>query len=112
STGLTGEYRLYVDEPNDSDSKFYDNLEDFEESDVAISVEEYKRPTFEVLIKPFTGTFKLNDSIKVLGNAAAFNGSNISKAKVSYIVKREVNFPRWYYWRFEHSYSTSAEIAH
>jgi len=112
ATGLTGEYRLYADEPNDSDTKFYDNLENFEESDVAISVEEYKRPAFEVSIKPFTGTFKLNDSIRVVGDAIAYSGSKISKAKVSYVIKREVTYPRWYYWRFNNNYSTPAEIAH
>ncbi|APX99461.1 alpha-2-macroglobulin family protein [Lacinutrix venerupis] len=64
-----------------------------------ISVEEYKRPKFETNFKPITETIKVNDSVKVIGEALAFAGSTISNAKVVYRVKRNVQFPRWYYWR-------------
>jgi TonB-dependent SusC/RagA subfamily outer membrane receptor len=111
NAGLTGEYTLYVDEDSEGDSRFYDNLTDFEYSQTTISVEEYKRPTFEVSIKPVTGTFKLNDTITVTGNATAYNGSKISKAKVAYTVKREVRYPRWYYWEFDNNHSEAEEIS-
>ena len=64
-----------------------------------IQVEEYKRPKFETNFKPITETIKVNDSVKVTGEALAFAGSKISDAKVVYRVKRNVQYPRWYYWR-------------
>jgi len=63
------------------------------------SVEEYKRPKFKPEFQPITETFKVNDSITVNGTAVAFAGSNITDAKVVYRVKRNVQFPSWYYWR-------------
>ncbi|NJN34841.1 MAG: hypothetical protein HC817_11895 [Saprospiraceae bacterium] len=63
------------------------------------SVEEYKRPKFEVKIAPLEGTFVLNQNVTVKGNAKAFAGSNIDGAKVSYRVVREVRFPYWS-WRW------------
>ena len=64
-----------------------------------ISVEEYKRPKFKPEFQPITETFKVNDSITVNGIAVAFAGSNITDAKVVYRVKRQVQYPIWYYWR-------------
>jgi len=110
-SGLTGEYTMYVDEDPGADSRFYDDLTDFEYSQTTISVEEYKRPTFEVSIKPVTGTFKLNDTIAVTGIATAYSGSKISKARVAYTVKRAVRYPRWYYWEFDDDYSQPEEIS-
>jgi hypothetical protein len=110
--GITGEYRITVDEDSEEDSKFYDDLGDFQYSEISISVEEYKRPTFEVTLKPLTGTLKLNDTINVTGDATAYSGSKISKAKVSYTVQRVVTFPRWYHWRYNNDYSQSEKVAH
>ncbi|MGC3944786.1 MAG: carboxypeptidase-like regulatory domain-containing protein [Chryseolinea sp.] len=109
ASGLTGDYTIYADEDSEDDSRFYDNIDDFEYSETTISVEEYKRPTFEVTIKPLTGTLKLNDTIKVVGNAIAYSGSKISKAKVAYTVKRNVRYPHWY-WEFENHDSGDNEI--
>ncbi|MDC1504875.1 MG2 domain-containing protein [Winogradskyella sp.] len=63
------------------------------------SVEEYKRPKFKLEFQPVTDTHKVNDSITVNGTAVAFAGSNITNAKVVYHVKRQVQYPSWYYWR-------------
>jgi uncharacterized protein YfaS (alpha-2-macroglobulin family) len=63
------------------------------------SVEEYKRPKFKPEFQPITETYKINDSITVKGTAIAFAGSNITNAKVVYRVKRQVQYPGWYYWR-------------
>jgi TonB-dependent SusC/RagA subfamily outer membrane receptor len=110
ASGITGDYSLYVDEPTNSDSKFFEDLDDYDYDEVEFSVEEYKRPTFEVAIKPATGTFKLNDTIRVTGNATAYSGSKISKAKVSYTVKREVSYPRWYYWSYANRNSGATDV--
>ncbi len=63
------------------------------------SVEEYKRPKFKPEFQPIAETYKVNDSITVKGTALAFAGSNITDAKVVYRVKRQVQYPDWYYWR-------------
>ncbi|WP_422105774.1 alpha-2-macroglobulin family protein [Winogradskyella sp.] len=62
-------------------------------------VEEYKRPKFKSEFQPITETYKVNDSIIVKGTAVAFAGSNITDAKVVYRVKRQVQYPGWWYWR-------------
>jgi hypothetical protein len=68
------------------------------------SVEEYKRPKFEVEFKPVTGNYKLEQLVKVTGFAKAYAGSNIDGAKVSYRVTRSVYYPyRWYYWDYWYS---------
>lgn len=64
------------------------------------SVEEYKRPTFEVVFEPVKGTFKLNDKVKVKGKAATYAGSNLDNADVQYRVTRNTNFPQWGYYRW------------
>jgi TonB-dependent SusC/RagA subfamily outer membrane receptor len=110
AAGLTGEYSLYADEDFEDDSQFYENLEDFDYDETTVSVEEYKRPTFEVSMQPLTGTFGLNDTLRITGNAVAYSGSKIAKAKVVYTVKREMRYPGWYYWRSSNPYSPAAEI--
>lgn len=65
---------------------------------MSFSVEEYKRPKFEVEIKKPEGTYKINDSIIVVGNAKGFAGNNIDGAKVSYRVVRRVQYPIWWGW--------------
>lgn len=57
---------------------------------IAIQVEEYKRPTFEVLFEKPNKHYKLNDSIKVAGKASSFSGYSVSNAKVNYKVFRNL----------------------
>jgi len=83
--GLTGNYAIELICGNTGYTNF--------------SVEEYKRPKFKPEFQPITETYKVNDSITVKGIAVAFAGSNITDAKVVYRVKRNVQFPSWYYWR-------------
>ena len=64
------------------------------------SVEEYKRPKFEVVMDPLAGSPALNDTVVVSGKAMAFAGSAIDGAEVTYRVVREVRFPWWPWWRF------------
>ncbi len=58
-----------------------------------ISVEEYKRPTFEVSFDPVEGNYRLNDSLTLTGKAVAYAGNNIDGAAVKYRVVRSVRFP-------------------
>ncbi len=95
SDGLTGSYTLVMD----CGIKGY----------TYFSVEEYKRPKFKPEFKPITETFKVNDSITVKGIAKAFAGSNITDAKVVYRVKRQVQYPSWWYWRRPGYYNAEAQ---
>lgn len=65
---------------------------------VYFSVEEYKRPKFEVSFKPVKGSYRLNENIKVEGLAKAYSGANIDGAEVKYRVVRNTSFPYWWYW--------------
>ena len=63
----------------------------------SISVEEYKRPTFEVIIDSTKESPSLGDMIRVKGSAIGFAGNGISSGKVSYSVERYFSMP-WYRW--------------
>jgi len=65
---------------------------------VTISVEEYKRPKFEVVFNPIEGSYKLNEQVNITGTAKAYSGSNIDNAQVKYRVVRYTHFPWRYGW--------------
>ncbi len=76
------------------------------------SVEEYKRPKFEVLLDTLKGNHHFGDEIKVSGKASAFSGADIDQGKVTYRVFRQAySFDPFY--RTPHGYrnSDSEEIA-
>ncbi len=64
-----------------------------ESGSASVSVEEYKRPKFEVEFNPVEGSFKLNEKITVIGNAKAYAGNTIDNAHVKYRVERGMVFP-------------------
>ncbi len=94
SGGLMGQMRI---ENSDGSGQVY------------FSVEEYKRPKFEVGFNPVTGSFKLNDRIQAEGFALAYSGANIDGASVAYRVVRVANFPFWWWCRWG-TYPSSPEI--
>ncbi|MCT4582685.1 MAG: MG2 domain-containing protein [Flavobacteriales bacterium] len=65
-----------------------------------IQVEEYKRPKFEVNFDPIKGSYKLNQTIEVVGNAKAFAGYFLDGATVKYRVVRAARFPYWCWYRW------------
>jgi uncharacterized protein YfaS (alpha-2-macroglobulin family) len=77
-----------------------------------ISVEEYKRPKFEVQLNPIKGSFQLKENIPVEGIAKSYSGANIDNSIVKYRVKRETIFPRWYSYFYGPINSESQEIEH
>jgi TonB-dependent SusC/RagA subfamily outer membrane receptor len=108
ATGLTGEYNISAEEDYEEDSKFYDEeIEDFEWNELYFSVEEYKRPTFELDFDPMNELARLLDSVTVSGDAKAFTGAPISGARVTYKVTRAVRYPGWYYWSNAGRYQNS-----
>jgi uncharacterized protein YfaS (alpha-2-macroglobulin family) len=75
------------------------------------SVEEYKRPQFEVKMNKVKGTYKLNDNVQVTGNAKSYAGHNIDGAQVKYRVTRTARFPYWgYWWGYYRPTSAAMEI--
>ncbi len=76
------------------------------------SVEEYKRPKFEVDFNPVKGTFRLNDTISTEGFGRAYSGANIDDASVRYRVVRTARFPYWWWCRWGWGgYPTTPEMA-
>ncbi len=73
------------------------------------SVEDYKRPKFEVTFDKVKDEFKLGDSIKMVGKATSYSGANVDQASVQYRVVRKARFPYWWFcWRG--FYPTSPEV--
>lgn len=63
--------------------------------ETSFRVEEYKRPKFQVTLPAPSGTYRLNDRVTVTGSAQAFAGNAIGGAKLTYTVKRKINYPIW-----------------
>jgi uncharacterized protein YfaS (alpha-2-macroglobulin family) len=57
------------------------------------SVEEYKRPTFEITFDLLEGSYRLNDTIPVTGTVSGYAGNNLNNASVKYRVVRRTHFP-------------------
>jgi len=51
-----------------------------------------------VEVKKPEGTYRINDFIKVTGNAKAYAGNSIDGAEVKYRVVRKVQYPIWWGW--------------
>jgi uncharacterized protein YfaS (alpha-2-macroglobulin family) len=95
TSGLTGQMRI----SNESGTVYF-------------SVEEYKRPKFEVQPIPVKGAYRLNDSVEVKGNATMFAGSPVDGAQVKYRIQRTARFPWWWYcYRGYYPTSAAVEIA-
>ena len=62
-------------------------------------VEEYKRPTYEVLFDEVKTSYKAGDTLAVTGQARSYAGVGVQGAKVKYTVKRRVA-----YWWLSYSY--------
>lgn len=63
----------------------------------SIRVEEYKRPTFEVKVKPIKESFKLEQTVSLTAEAKTFSGAVVDGADVRYRVVRKLR-ERWYWW--------------
>lgn len=83
SSGLTGQFHI---EEKDGSEYF--------------SVEEYKRPKFEVTMDPVKGSYKLGQEVRVTGKAKSYAGAAIDNAKVVYRITRSSYFSPWCYWRW------------
>ncbi|MCX6244602.1 MAG: MG2 domain-containing protein [Bacteroidetes bacterium] len=78
----------------------------------SISVEEYKRPTFEIAFEPVEGNYRLNDTITMTGKAVAYAGNSLDGASVKYRVVRAARFPFREWWWYFTPPSSETEILH
>lgn len=63
-----------------------------------IRVEEYKRPSFEVLMDTFTKMYTLNENVDVTGSVKNYAGNAVDGAEVRYKVVRGTRFIDWGWW--------------
>lgn len=59
---------------------------------ISISVEEYKRPTFQVEFADYQETYRAGDTVYAQGKALTYAGVPVQGAKVRYTVRRKVAF--------------------
>jgi hypothetical protein len=62
------------------------------------SVEEYKRPKFQVELPAPAEAAKLDAPVELTGKATAYTGAAIGGAKVRWRVERDVQCPYWCWW--------------
>ncbi|MFH0727334.1 MAG: alpha-2-macroglobulin family protein [Pseudomonadota bacterium] len=80
-----------------------------------VSVEEYKRPKFQVELAVPKEAAMLNGEVVLTGKATAYTGAAIGGAKVKWRIMRQVRFPPWCWWSqgyFGGGRSESQAIAH
>ena len=79
-----------------------------------ISIEEYKRPTFEVKLDTLEGSYSLDQEVTMTGKALSYSGAAVIDGQVNYRVVREVQYPIWFwgwgYYRMPPTQSSSKEI--
>jgi hypothetical protein len=88
-------------------------VDENEAAQAFISVEEYKRPKFQVDFEKEKGIYRLYDTIVATGQVKAFAGNLVGNASVKYRVVRQTRFP--YPWLFKGIWPTrmeEQEIAH
>ena len=99
SQGLTGQFQLQIKKESKRLNSHY------------FSVEEYKRPTFEITLDQPTEEFKIGQNVSVDGHVKAYAGYGIDGATVKYHVVRKASFPWWRWWWWQPT-GKSQEIAH
>lgn len=105
---LTGQFNIRIKKPNnyEVDTKYYNEEEDehafWDNVDFNayqtfnFLVEEYKRPTFEITFDEIKENYTIGDSVIVKGNAKSLAGSNLTNAKVSYSISKNVQLKKGY----------------
>ncbi|MBL9151973.1 MAG: hypothetical protein JNK37_05800 [Verrucomicrobiales bacterium] len=65
---------------------------------VSVSMEEYKRPKFQVTLEPPAVSPKLGEAVSLKGRADSYAGAPIDGAAVRWRVTREARWPGWLRW--------------
>lgn len=80
ASGLTGQYHIEIEQI----SSYF-------------SVEEYKRPTFEITFDTISSTYKFGENVKIKGYAKNFSGISLQNTEVEYTIQRGT-FSFWRPW--------------
>lgn len=75
----------------------------------SVSVEEYKRPEFEVNLKDNTKAVSYDKAFTVEGNAKYYYGNAVPNAKVKYSIEKQYFIP-WFCWYFPQRESRQENI--
>ncbi len=98
---------------NKLNGEFEIDVQDYQNSSISFSVEEYKRPKFYTEFEKVKGSYRMNDTVQIAGFAKAYAGNNIVGAKVSYRVTRVARFLYpWMFWRKGFAQTNPLEITH
>ena len=65
-----------------------------------VTVEEYKRPKFQVTLNAPKIAARLGGEVQLEGRAMAYTGAAVGGARIRYHVVRQVRYPDWWYWCF------------
>lgn len=82
SSGLTGRFTIRTDYGNRAMTYF--------------SVEEYKRPTYDVTFEAFNDSYAAGDTVMLKGTAKSYSGVPVENAQVVYTVTRRPSFWWWF----------------
>lgn len=77
----------------------------------SFKVEEYKRPTFEVIIDTLKESLKIGDEVTVNGSIQAFSGAGVGNADIEYNIVRTTRFPYFHWQRSSYLHSQAETIA-
>lgn len=64
-----------------------------ESGSISFSVEEYKRPTFEVTFNPLEGNYRLDEPLAAIGKATSYAGNPIVNGYVNFRISRTERYP-------------------
>ncbi|MCB1203468.1 MAG: hypothetical protein KDN18_04350, partial [Verrucomicrobiae bacterium] len=73
-------------------------IEEGAHGSVSISMEEYKRPKFQVSLNAPSDSPKLGEAVSLKGRADSYAGAPIDGAEVRWRVTREARWPGWLRW--------------
>lgn len=90
---LTGRFSIEVEAAEEDNEQSEAEEYEINNQEVFFSVEEYKRPTFEVGIEPVAENVRINSEAIIKGTVKSFSGGSITDATIQYTVKR-VRFSR------------------
>lgn len=92
---------------------YFQLTDQYNRNPISFSVEEYKRPKFHIDFAKVKETYKVGDTVSVVGSAKAYAGNHIEGAQVKYRVIRQPRFIyHWLFWRGWQPQGEQLEIAH
>lgn len=86
----TGEFSISLEE---DDQDLLTIIDRFNRARATFSVEEYKRPKFQILFDTIHQKYKLHDKIEISGSARAYFGAGINNANGTFKVLRTTTIP-------------------